>query len=148
VSGDDALPALGHALRVLGDRWSLAVVAALLDEPLRYGELQQRLVTIAPNVLSGRLKRLEEEGLVVARPYSQRPVRHRYELAEPARELAGALRLLAEWGARHAGLPDDAPRHGACGTPLEARWYCPSCEQLVEDDAGLRLPPDDGLLFA
>jgi hypothetical protein len=49
--------------------------------------------------------------------------------------LAGALRLLAHWGA--ARDPNAvAVKHGACGTPLEARWYCPTCAALVEiDDA-------------
>lgn len=54
------------------------------------------------------------------------------------KELAGALRLLAQWGARHA-LPAEAPRHQACGTPLEARWYCPTCDHLVEDEPELEM---------
>ena len=49
------------------------------------------------------------------------------------RELAGALRLLSDWGARHTG-DVDPPRHSTCGTPLEAVWYCPTCELPVEDD--------------
>jgi len=46
-------------------------------------------------------------------------------------ELAGALRLLADWGSRSA--PDAEPvRHAACGTPVEARWYCSTCDRPVE----------------
>ena len=47
------------------------------------------------------------------------------------RELAGALRLLAQWGARHSEA--EPVRHAACGTALEARWYCPTCEETVDD---------------
>ncbi len=144
---EDPLEALGRALRVVGDRWSLAVVAALLDGPLRYGELQTRLGSVAPNVLARRLKQLEEEGLLVARPYSARPPRHEYGLTESGRDLAGAARVLTDWGAQHGGEPADEPRHGACGTPLEVRWYCPACDEVLEG-SGLREPPDEDELLA
>jgi DNA-binding HxlR family transcriptional regulator len=124
---------LADALARVGDRWTLLVVAALLDGPRRFNELQDELEGIAPNVLSARLKALAEEALVVAQPYSERPPRFVYELSESGRELAGALRLLADWGARAGG--GEPYRHEPCGTPLEARWWCSSCEQVVEDPA-------------
>jgi DNA-binding HxlR family transcriptional regulator len=126
---------LADALARVGDRWTLLVVAALLDGPLRFNELQAQLDGIAPNVLSARLKALAENALVVAQPYSDRPPRFVYELSDSGRELAGALRLLADWGARSAGA--EPLRHTACGTALEARWWCPTCEETVDDlDAG------------
>ncbi|MGI8779391.1 MAG: winged helix-turn-helix transcriptional regulator [Solirubrobacteraceae bacterium] len=128
---------LADALARVGDRWTLLLVAALLEGEKRFNELQDDLDGIAPNVLSGRLKLLGEQALVVSRPYSERPPRFVYELTESGRELAGALRLLADWGARTAG--DAEPlRHDACGTPLEARWWCPGCETVVDGAA------DDG----
>jgi DNA-binding HxlR family transcriptional regulator len=132
--GKSAPPSpLADALARVGDRWTLLVVAALLDGERRFNELQEELDGIAPNVLSARLKLLAEQALIVSRPYSERPPRFVYELTESGRELAGALRLLADWGARSgAGEP---LRHAACGTALEARWWCPSCEQGVDDDA-------------
>src|ERR671911_845455 len=92
---------LAAALEAVGDRWTLLLVEALLDGPRRFGDLQEALEGIAPNVLTQRLRRLEGEGLVVAQPYSQRPPRFVYELSAAGNELAGALRLLAHWGARH-----------------------------------------------
>ena len=125
---------LADALERVGDRWTLLVVAALLGGERRFNELQDELDGIAPNVLSARLKALAEQALIVSRPYSERPPRFVYELTESGRELAGALRLLADWGARSgAGEP---LRHTACGTPLEARWWCPNCETVVDDAAG------------
>ena len=129
---------LAHALARVGDRWTLLVVAELLDAPRRFGDLQEALAGIAPNVLSARLKSLAESGLIVPRPYSERPPRFVYELTGSGRELAGALRLLADWGARDAG-EEEPLRHAACGTGLEARWYCPGCDDVVDD-------PDDGLV--
>ena len=129
---------LADALMRVGDRWTLLVVQALLAGPRRFNELLEDIPGIAANILSQRLKRLEHEALVVSRPYSERPPRAAYELTAEGKELAGALRLLAQWGARHA-LPAEAPRHQACGTPLEARWYCPTCDHLVEDEPVLEM---------
>ena len=128
---------LADALARIGDRWTLLVIAALLDGPLRFGDLQERLGGIAPNILSARLKALAENALVVQRPYSERPPRYVYELSASGAELAGALRLLADWGARAGGEP---VRHAVCGTALEATWWCPTCEGPVRD-------PDEPLDF-
>jgi DNA-binding HxlR family transcriptional regulator len=133
-SPDDAsATALAAALDTVGDRWTLLLVEALLDGPRRFGDLQAGLGGIAPNVLTQRLRRLERERLVVAQPYSDRPQRFVYELTATGHELAGALRLLADWGARHRE-GGDPPRHAACGTPVEARWWCSTCERPVGDD--------------
>ncbi|MBD0290051.1 MAG: helix-turn-helix transcriptional regulator [Thermoleophilia bacterium] len=129
---------LEDAVSRVGDRWTLLLVDALLSGPRRFGELSETVPGIAPNVLSRRLRDLERDALVVARRYSERPPRFEYELSDRGQELAGALRLLADWGAR--GDEGREPlRHTACGTPLEARWYCPTCAEAVEepDDAEL-----------
>jgi len=123
--------ALSEALGAVGDRWTLLVVAALLSGPRRFGELQAEVAGIAPNVLSQRLRHLERHGLLVARPYSRRPPRFSYELTTAGLELAGALRLLADWGARNR--EESTPHHAVCGSPVEARWWCPTCERPIEE---------------
>jgi DNA-binding HxlR family transcriptional regulator len=126
---------LDAALAQVGDRWSLRLIDALLPGPRRFNELQHDLEGIATNVLSQRLKHLERSGVIVARPYSRRPPRYSYELTENGRELGGALLLLTGWGARHSdGV--DTPHHQACGTSLEPRWFCPTCDRVVGDDGG------------
>lgn len=128
---------LAAALARVGDRWILLVVDALLEGPARFADLEAALPGIAPNILSDRLKRLVADGLVVARPYSERPPRSEYVLTAAGRELAGALRLLARWGA--GGDDPHSPRHEACGTELEIRWYCPTCDRLADDpEPGIR----------
>lgn len=123
--------ALEAALDRVGDRWSLLVVDALLDGPRRFGELRGTLPGIAPNILTDRLRRLEREQILVATPYSSRPVRMEYTLTGDGRDLASALRLLADWGSRRSG--GEPLRHDRCGTPLEARWFCPTCSEAVAD---------------
>src|SRR5260370_23625893 len=112
---------LAEALARVGDRWTLLVVEALLSGPRRFNDLLGQIPGIAANILSERLKRLERDGLLVARPYSQRPPRAAYQLTAEGTELARALRLLAPWGTRHTD-PADTPPHLTCGTPFHAPW--------------------------
>ena len=117
--------ALDTALQRVGDRWSLLLVEALLGGPRRFGELLGGLDGLAPNILSSRLKALEAEGVVTARPYSRRPHRVAYALTASGAELAGALRLLAQWGSVGSAT-DGAPLHHlTCGTAVDARWWPP-----------------------
>ena len=123
---------LEEALARVGDRWTLLLVDALLDGPRRFNELADEVRGIAPNILTHRLRHHEREALVVAQPYSERPRRFVYELTARGRELAGAVRLLSAWGASDSD-ENEPLRHAACGTPLEARWYCETCERAVDE---------------
>jgi DNA-binding HxlR family transcriptional regulator len=128
------------ALDRVGDRWSLLLIEALLTGPRRYTELAGTVTGIAPNILAERLRRLEGEGVVRATPYQERPRRMSYALTAEGMELAGAVRLLADWGARGSAHAEPM-RHAACGTPVEARLWCPTCARDIE-------PPDaEGLRF-
>ena len=116
---EEATP-LQKATARVGDRWALLVVDALLAGPRRFNDLQEAVRGIAPNVLTQRLRHLQRQGVVTARPYSRRPPRVVYELTAAGHDLAAALRLLARWGA------------GAPGTEPGAR--CPTCGQPVDEE--------------
>ncbi len=134
----DSVPGtpLDRALARVGDRWSLLIVEALLEGPRRFKEVQTTVPGIAPNILTERLRRLEREGVLLSRAYQQRPPRSEYSLTEDGRELAGVLRLLAAWGAAGSAGASAAEgmRHAACGSTLEARWYCPTCDHAIDDE--------------
>jgi DNA-binding HxlR family transcriptional regulator len=123
---------LALGLARVGDRWSMLIVSALLPGPLKYGELSTYVEGIAPNILASRLRRMERDGLLVSTAYSERPVRMAYELTETGRDLAGALSLLADWGARANG--QSTPQfHDACGGEVEQRLWCRTCERVLDD---------------
>jgi DNA-binding HxlR family transcriptional regulator len=129
-----AVSPLDNALARVGDRWTLLVVDALASGgPRRFGELQSDVEGIATNTLADRLRRLEKEGVITATPYSERPPRFSYNLTGAGRDLAAALRLLAGWGAGGEANDDTAIRHDVCGTAMEARWYCPTCQEVVDE---------------
>jgi len=122
---------LHSAVARVGDRWTLLIVGALLDGPKRFGELEAGVAGIAPNVLTQRLRQLEAERLVVAQAYSNRPPRYTYGLTATGASLVGALRLLAQWGAEQPGT--EPVVHQACGSLVEPRWWCPTCDEMLDD---------------
>ncbi len=130
---DLPLDVLDRVARLVGDRWSMLIVGALAGGGRRYGELSALVEGISSNVLATRLSDLAAAGLIVGEPYSSRPDRLRYELTAEGRALVDALVGLAAWGADDApGAGDDlALRHDACGSPLQARWWCPTCDAEV-----------------
>jgi DNA-binding HxlR family transcriptional regulator len=88
-------------LDIVGDRWTLLIVRDLLAGKHRFGEFLESPERIPTNILADRLKRLREEHLVEAEPYSQHPRRFDYVLTDEGRALGRTLTALADWGERH-----------------------------------------------
>jgi DNA-binding HxlR family transcriptional regulator len=96
---------VARSLDVVGERWALLVVRELLLGPKRFADLRAGLPTMSPNVLSQRLRELDERGVVRRRVLGP-PLRvHVYELTEWGRELEPVLLHLGRWGAL-APLPE------------------------------------------
>ena len=126
--------ALDAAARRIGDRWTLRIVGALLQGDRTFGELAGDVSGIAPTILTARLRALQSMALVTAMPYERRPLRMRYALTDPGRGLAAAIATLAEWGASREGTTAERPVHRPCGTPIETRPWCPTCDGPADDD--------------
>jgi DNA-binding HxlR family transcriptional regulator len=98
---------LARALDLVGGRWSLLIVRDLLTGPKRFSELEQGLPGIATNVLSSRLRELEEAGLVrrsLLAPASSSVV---YGLTPYGLELEGPVVHLGLWGSKSLGKPGE-----------------------------------------
>ena len=104
---------LARALELVGERWALLIIRDLLVRPRRYTDLLEGLPGIPTNVLSTRLKELEQSGIVERQiaPAPQRGVR--YALTPEGRALEPAVLTLGRWG---AALLED-PRPGEVVTP-------------------------------
>jgi DNA-binding HxlR family transcriptional regulator len=93
---------IANALDLLGDRWTLLVIRDLLfTGKRRFGELIASPEGIPTNILSDRLRRLEEGGLVEKVPYQLRPPRYEYQITAKGKDLLPVLRALVEWSLRH-----------------------------------------------
>ena len=124
--------ALEEAVARVGDRWTLLLVNSLLDGPRRFNELLDDLDGLAPNVLSKRLRHLEHDGVIVALPYSQRPPRFDYRLTAAGSELAGALRLLAHWGAARDPIAPHYRANRRAKIVAPATWHHPARTSPVQ----------------
>ena len=133
---------VARTLEIIGERWTLLIVRDLFRGQRRFQDLQESLVGVAPNVLSDRLKTLEEHGLIRREFYSEHPPRAAYALTSLGRELQPALRALAVWGAKHLGGSVDV-LHKACNHRIEMRPYCPHCDTEVSHDEVKVTWPDD-----
>ncbi|HEY3064325.1 MAG TPA: helix-turn-helix domain-containing protein [Methylomirabilota bacterium] len=121
---------VARSLEFLGERWTLLLVRDLLHGPRRFQDFQTSLAGIAPNVLSERLKVLEEHGIVARRLYSEHPPRAEYALTERGKELGVVVSALAIWGARHFEKQTSLV-HEACAQPVELGYYCRHCNDRV-----------------
>ncbi len=97
---------IAHALDLVGERWSLLVVRELMRGPKRYTDLAEKL-GIGTNILAARLRDLEVGGVVTKRTLPPPAASRVYELTDYGRQLKGAMRELAVWGARSLGPPSD-----------------------------------------
>jgi DNA-binding HxlR family transcriptional regulator len=99
---------LAYALDLLGERWTLLIIRELFLGPRRFGDLHSALPGLGTNLLSKRLKELEEAGLIVA-PAENEP-RGQYRLTETAEELRPAVHTIMHWSIEYfMGRPDPCP---------------------------------------
>jgi DNA-binding HxlR family transcriptional regulator len=96
---------IARALDVVGERWALLVLRELMLGPRRFGQLRDGLPDMSPNVLTQRLRELEEDGLVrkiMLDPPASVAV---YELTERGRAVEPVLVELGRWGSATARIP-------------------------------------------
>jgi DNA-binding HxlR family transcriptional regulator len=98
---------IARALEVVGERWTLLIIRDAFLGLRRFDEFQASL-GIARNVLTERLNRLVEEGILERVRYSERPERYEYRLTAKGRELNIALAGLRQWGDQY--LSEKPPR--------------------------------------
>jgi DNA-binding HxlR family transcriptional regulator len=126
---DDQICSIARTLEVLGERWTLLIVRDAMLGLTRFDDFQQSL-GVARNVLTERLRRLVEAGVLERVEYQQRPPRSEYRLTATGRDLAVPIVALMHWGDQHLADPAGPPRltlHRRCGSPLHARLVCETC---------------------
>ena len=87
----------------VGDKWTVLVIDALSDGPLRFTQLRDRIGGVAPKVLTQTLRTLERDGLLTRTVHAQVPPRVDYEVTELGRSLSGPLAALTDWAETHVG---------------------------------------------
>ena len=122
---------MSDALAVLGESHSLPLLRELLYGFHRFSDLAT--LTGAPrSLLTGRLRKLEDAGVIERRQYSQHPPRHEYHLTQAGVDLIPVILALKDWGERHTGesAPKAVFRH-SCGAELHPVTVCAECRREV-----------------
>ena len=94
-------PAVTETLARIGDKWTVMVVGALHQGPMRYNQIRRAVEGISQRMLTLTLKGLEEDGLVNRTMFPTIPPRVDYELTDLGRKLIVPLQSLYEWAVEH-----------------------------------------------
>jgi DNA-binding HxlR family transcriptional regulator len=128
------------ALDVIGEKWSLLVIRELVLGVNRFSEIAAN--TGAPrDILTARLRRLEELGVIERQLYEHRPPRYEYVLTKAGRDLRPIITALKHWGDTHVMGEVLAPvLEHTCGHLFEPRLHCAHCgERATAESVTLRI---------
>ncbi len=125
---------LSRALSVVGDRWTLLILRDAFMKVRRFEDFQSRL-GIARRVLTERLSRLVEEGVLEKLPYQERPRRCEYRLTKKGLDLYPIVLSLVHWGdTYYAGVegPPVIHRHKSCDHDFRSVLTCSECGEPLD----------------
>lgn len=107
---------------LLGDEWKILILRDLAEGPRRFTQLERSVVGISPRTLSQRLRCLQDDNLVVRRPYAEAPPRVDYELTEMGREVVPIIEMMRAYGERWLCPPQpgsEGDSRASGGAPAE-----------------------------
>lgn len=122
---------IARSLDIVGDRWTILILRDAFRGIRRFDEFRRDL-DIPRAVLSDRLRRLVDGGVLVRRRYSDHPPRDEYRLTPMGLELSPVLVGLMQWGDRWLGGPGGPPTvlvHEPCGTEVRIGLHCFTCDE-------------------
>lgn len=120
---------VARSMEVLQDAWTALILRDVFAGITRFGQLQEDL-GLSRKILTARLERLVEEGILERRAYSERPPRYDYVPTDKGAGLFGVIAALMAWGDRWTAGPAGPPaliRHLGCGKHASAKVICDHC---------------------
>jgi DNA-binding HxlR family transcriptional regulator len=137
---------IARTLDLVGDKWTLLIVRELLRGKRRFRDIEAGLPGIPPNLLSDRLKVLEQAAIVTREYFRELPPRVEYALTDRGASLEPVLESLAGWGMQHmmeGEVPCDRVELDLLFFHLP-RFYCPERGAAVRGTVEVRLEGDGG----
>jgi DNA-binding HxlR family transcriptional regulator len=123
---------IAGTLEVIGDRWTMLILRDAFRGVRRFDQFQRDL-GIARNLLTDRLTKLVEHGVMEKQLYQDHPPRFEYRLTPRGVDLSPALVALMRWGDKWLaeGAPPVSLLHDRCGQPLDQAFVCWTCDQTI-----------------
>ncbi len=124
---------VARALSVIGDRWTLMILRDCFMRVRRFEDFQKSL-GLARRVLTERLAKLVEDGILKKVPYQENPVRFEYRLTEKGLDLYPIMITLVHWGDKHYADENGPPilhRHRTCGHDFRSVVACSECSESI-----------------
>ena len=149
MSKHQSLPAhsiscpLARTAHLIGDEWILLILRELFKRPHKFDELQ-KASGAATNILTNRLQRLLDIGIIKKQPYQERPVRYQYQLARAGYAMLPMLLEMMRYSEEYFPGDDEAPnrlRHLECGEITRPGQHCSHCGAPL-NTRNLRLEPN------
>lgn len=135
---------VARTVDLIGDWWTPLILREAFYGATRFDEFE-RILGLSRNVLTQRLARLVEEGMLERVPYQERPVRHEYLLTDKGREFFPVIAAMMHWGDRWLAPESGAPvvlHHDTCDHDTHAEVVCAHCrEPLRHADVSAHLGP-------
>ena len=125
---------IAQTLNIIGDKWTLLIVHEIMLGDKSYNELLSKLTGIASNLLSGRLKSLEEDGIIKGELYQKHPPRYKYTLTEKGRHLEDVFNSIILWGSKHLDKCYKNLVDKKTGHKVEIKYYLPETKELLDKE--------------
>ena len=135
---------IARSLAVFGDRWTLLILRDSFIGIKRFDDFMDDL-NLSRTILTDRLNKLVEQGVLKKIPYQTRPTRYDYKLTEKGLALHPIIMAIVEWGDQYYAEPGKAPilrNHKKCGKDFKSVSTCSECgEEVAPRDVTLRRNP-------
>jgi DNA-binding HxlR family transcriptional regulator len=125
---------VARSVDVLGDHWNLLLIRQACLGTRRFDDFHAAL-GIGRNILTQRLARLVDEGILTKVPYQENPARFEYRLTDKGRDVYPILAAMAAWGERWLTGPERTPlvlHHTTCDHDMRAVVVCSECEEPID----------------
>jgi DNA-binding HxlR family transcriptional regulator len=126
---------IAAALTLVGERWALLAIREINFGNHRFDQIA-RNTGAARDILTSRLRRLEDAGVIYRRPYQDHPPRFEYHLTAAGRGLRSVLNALRTWGDHWVVDKPPVVVDHSCGHTLEVVATCAHCGAVVNSGGG------------
>ena len=124
---------IAQSLNIIGDRWTLLIIHEILVGRTTFNDIRKALDGLSANILSDRLKLLEEKGLVKSELYSTHPPRYQYTLTESGEDLEHVFHSFIIWGTKHLENCFKKLVHTPTGDEVEIAYISKRTGEIVHD---------------